>query len=220
MQLAHASFVPAGPGPHPTIFAFHGFGSNAFDLLGLAPELLRGRALMIAPQAPEDVRLDAIGGSPVAGYGWFPLLPGDPRARDRQAPARAIELARTFVDDASRSYPVDPARTVVLGFSQGGVIAYGLALAQPERFRGVAALSSWLRDEMIAALPELDRSRLSAFIQHGNRDETITVSRGRDSAEKLRALGVETTYREYEMAHEVSARSVVDLDAWLTSQLG
>lgn len=219
MTLTHALHVPSGRGPHPTIFAFHGFGSNAFDLLGLAPDLLGGRALMIAPQGPEDVRLDAIAGAPVAGYGWFPLLPGDPRARDRQAPARAIALARDFVDAASRQYPVDPARTIALGFSQGGVIAYGLALAQPERFRGVAALSSWLRDEMVAALPKADRSALAALIQHGTRDETITVSRGRDSADKLRALGVQTTYREYEMGHEVSAQSVLDLDAWLTAQL-
>jgi phospholipase/carboxylesterase len=220
MELAHASFVPAGPGPHPTVFAFHGFGSNAFDLLGLAPELLGGRALMIAPQAPEDVRLDAIGGAPVAGYGWFPLLPGDPRARDRRAPARAIELARGFVDEVSRLYPIDPDRTVVLGFSQGGVIAYGLALTQPERFRGVVALSSWLRDEMVAELPQVDRSRLAALVQHGTRDETVTSMRGKDSADKLRALGVRTTYREYDMAHEVSAQSVLDLDRWLAEQIG
>jgi phospholipase/carboxylesterase len=219
MTLTHALYVPSGSGPHPTIFAFHGFGSNAFDLLGLAPDLLGGRALMIAPQGPDDVRRDAIAGAPVAGYGWFPLLPGDPRARDRQAPARAIELARDFVDAASRRYPVDPTRTIALGFSQGGVIAYGLALAQPERFRGVAALSSWLRDEMVDALPKANRSTLAALIQHGTRDETITVARGRDSVDKLRALGVQATYREYEMGHEVSAQSVLDLGAWLTAQL-
>lgn len=220
MQLAHTAFVPAGAGPHPTVFAFHGFGSNAFDLLGLAPDLLGGRVLMIAPQGPDDVRLDAIAGSPVAGFGWFPLLPGDPRARDKQAPARAIELARSFVDEAERRYPVDRTRTIALGFSQGGVIAYGLALAQPERFRGVAALSSWLRDEMITALPKANRSMLAALVQHGTRDETITVARGRDSANKLRSLGVQTTYREYEMGHEVSAQSVLDLDSWLTARLG
>lgn len=220
MQLAHTAFVPAGAGPHPTVFAFHGFGSNAFDLLGLAPDLLGGRVLMIAPQGPDDVRLDAIAGSPVAGFGWFPLLPGDPRARDKQAPARAIELARSFVDEAERRYPVDRTRTIALGFSQGGVIAYGLALAQPERLRGVAALSSWLRDEMITALPKANRSMLAALVQHGTRDETITVARGRDSANKLRSLGVQTTYREYEMGHEVSAQSVLDLDSWLTARLG
>jgi phospholipase/carboxylesterase len=219
MRLKHALYVPEGGGPHPTVFAFHGFGSNAFDLLGLAPDLLGGRALMIAPQGPEDVRLDAIASAPVAGFGWFPLLPGDPRARDKQAPVRAIELAREFVDAASRHYPVDRTRTIALGFSQGGVIAYGLALAEPGRFRGVAALSSWLRDEAIDALPKANRSGLAALIQHGTRDETITVARGRDSANKLRTLGVQTTYREYEMGHEVSAQSVLDLDTWLTSQL-
>lgn len=219
-MLAHATHVPSGDGPFPTIFALHGFGSNALDLLGLAPLLLGGRALVIAPQGPDEVRLDAPGGAQVAGYGWFPLVPGDPRARDPKAAAEAVVAARAFVEQASTRYPVDPTRTAVLGFSQGGVIAYALALSQPRRFRALAALSSWLPDDLARSLPEVDRSQLAAWVQHGTRDEVINVSRGKSSAEKVRAMGVHTVYREYDMTHEVSARSVVELDGWLSTQLG
>lgn len=219
MQLAHATHVPAGSGPHPTIFAFHGFGSNALDLLGLAPLLLGGRALMIAPQGPEEVRLDAAAGSPVAGWGWFPLLPGDPRARDPRGAVRAIMAAREFVDEASARYPIDPARTIALGFSQGGVIAYALALSEPRRFRALVALSSWLPDDLARSLPEVDRGPLAAWIQHGRSDEVINVGRGRESAIRVRAMGATVDFREYDMAHEVSAQSVVELDAWLSARL-
>jgi len=219
-MLAHATHVPSGDGPFPTIFALHGFGSNALDLLGLAPLLLGGQALVIAPQGPDEVRLDAPGGAQVAGYGWFPLVPGDPRARDPQAAAQAVVAARAFVEAASARYPVDPTRTVVLGFSQGGVIAYALALSEPQRFRALVALSSWLPDDLARSIPQVDRAQLAAWVQHGTRDEVINVSRGKSSAETLRAMGVHTVYREYDMTHEVSARSVVELDGWLSTQLG
>lgn len=219
MRLAHATHVPPGDGPFPTIFALHGFGSNALDLLGLAPLLLGGQALVIAPQGPDEVRLDAPGGAQVAGYGWFPLVPGDPRARDPRAVAQAIAAARDFVEQASARYPVDPTRTAVLGFSQGGVIAYALALSEPQRFRALAALSSWLPDDLARSLPSVDRSGLAVWIHHGTRDEVINVARGRESAAKVRDMGAATTFREYDMAHEVSARSIVDLDAWLGAQL-
>lgn len=220
MQLTHAIHVPPGDGPFPTIFALHGFGSNALDLLGLAPLLLGGRALVIAPQGPDEVHLDAPGGTQVAGYGWFPLVPGDPRARDPRAAAQAIAAARAFVEQASARYPVDPERTAVLGFSQGGVIAYALALAEPQRFRALAALSSWLPDDLARSLPTVDRTDLAVWIAHGTRDEVINVGRGRESATKVRAMGATTAFREYDMAHEVSAQSIVELDAWLGGQLG
>jgi phospholipase/carboxylesterase len=217
MHLAHAAWVPAGAGPHPTVFAFHGFGSNALDLLALAPHLLGGRALVIAGQGPDDVALDAPGGARVVGFGWFPLTLTSPPTP--LSVAQAVLAARDFVEEASGRYPVDPARTAVLGFSQGGVIAYALALSDPGRWRALVALSSWLPDELARTLPAADRSQLTAWVQHGTRDEVITVARGRTSAEKLREMGVHTAYREYEMAHEVSGQSLVDLDAWLRTQL-
>jgi phospholipase/carboxylesterase len=219
MKLIHAAYVPPGDGPHPTVFAMHGFGSNALDLLALAPHLLGGRALVIAPQGPDDVTIDSPGGAQVVGHGWFPLTLSNPPTP--LAVAQAVMAARDFVDEAAARYPVDRARTAVLGFSQGGVIAYALALSDPQRFRALAALSSWLPDDLAKSLPPVDRAHLAAWVQHGTRDEVITVARGRSSADKLRELGVQqVTYRQYEMAHEVNGESLTDLDAWLATQLG
>ena len=40
MNLLHTVYEPAGEGPHPAILALHGWGANALDLLGLAPEII------------------------------------------------------------------------------------------------------------------------------------------------------------------------------------
>lgn len=210
MNLLHTLHQPAGDGPHPTIFVLHGYGANAHDLLGLAPHLLGGKALVIAPQGPLEVPLDPQ--ARLHGYAWFPLtLAQPPTEKDV---GRGIESAQTFLDAAIEKYPVDQRRMALLGFSQGGLIAFALALKDPDRFKALAALSTWLPDDLNASLPA-DASKLPVWVQHGTNDEVIAVSRARDTKKKLEARGVPLSYKEYEMGHEISVDSLRDLVGWL-----
>ena len=62
MELMHAAHIPAGAGPFPTILALHGFGSNAHDLLGIAPlvnQTVPGEQVMfLCPQGPIVIEPD------------------------------------------------------------------------------------------------------------------------------------------------------------------
>jgi phospholipase/carboxylesterase len=121
-----------------------------------------------------------------------------------------------FVAHARERYPVDPRKVVMLGFSQGGVLAYIAALGAPARFAGLAALSSWLPPALVAGLaPDAGRGELPVLVQHGSADEIIAVARAHGSVETLRELGAHPTYREYPMGHEISAASLGDLSRWL-----
>ena len=216
MQLAHAIFEPSGDGPHPAILAIHGWGANAQDLLGLAPHLGGGRFLMLCPQGPLEVPL----GPRAVGYGWFPLTMGRPP--DLPAILSARDRLGAFLDAALERYPIDRKKLVVLGFSQGGVMAYGLALAGPGRFAAVAVLSSWLPGELAALFSTQDTKAKKlppVLVQHGLRDELIQIDRARASLETLRALGAGADYREYDMGHEISSRSLADLSAWLEEKV-
>jgi phospholipase/carboxylesterase len=214
MKLLHTAHVPAGDGPFPTILALHGWGANGHDLLGLAPYLHSGRLLVLCPQGSTSVPL----GGGMAGYGWFPLVPG--------VPPNPVEFAqasvglREFLDQAVAAYPVDRKRLVVAGFSQGGVMAYDLALRQPERFRGLAALSSWLPEPLAAALPAHDGRRdFPVLLQHGTEDSLVEIEKARQSRRLLEEMGTRLTYREYPMAHEIRPEGLRDLDSWLTEIL-
>ena len=214
MQLAHALFEPSGDGPHPTILALHGWGANAQDLLGLAPFLCGGRFLVICPQGPLEVPL----GGQAVGYGWFPLTLDRPP--DLPAIVAARDRLRGFLDAAEKRYPIDKKKIVALGFSQGGVMAYGLALAAPERFAAVAVLSSWLPKELAGLFSTGDAKRLPpTLVQHGSLDELIDIARARDSIEILRGLNPQVTYREYDMGHEISPQSLAELSAWLEEKV-
>jgi phospholipase/carboxylesterase len=130
--------------------------------------------------------------------------------------AAAHDALQAFLDAALARYPCDPRKVVLLGFSQGGVMAYSLGLRQPERFAALVALSTWLPAAVLDSAAHLAAAEsLPIMIQHGTRDAVIEVGRARQSVEALRPRKLAVTYREYDMAHEISAHSLMDLSAWL-----
>jgi phospholipase/carboxylesterase len=214
VQLIHTLYQPAGDGPFPTVLTLHGRGANAFDLLGLAPYLCGGKFLMICPQGPLETPI----GPEAVGYAWYPMSNGG--APDVEAMLSSQKKLQAFLDDCLKSYPIDPKKLVVLGFSQGGVMAYSLALANPERFAALAVLSSWLPKELLPRLNVTDAVQsLPTLVQHGTQDPMIEIARARTSVETLRQLHVPLTFREYPMGHEIGARSLAELSTWLEEKV-
>jgi phospholipase/carboxylesterase len=210
MELLYAAHVPAGDGPFPLILAIHGWGANAHDLLGLAPMIHGGRAIVLCPQGTVAV---PVGGGNY-GYGWFPLNPGAPP--DVAAFERGADALRAFVDGAVARYPVDPKKIVPIGFSQGGVMAYDLALRDPGRFAGLAALSSWLPGLLAESLPKVpEQEGLPVLIVHGTADPMLGIEKARESRELLRPFGVALTYREFDMGHEIRPDALRVILKWL-----
>ena len=213
MDLVHAVFAPAGDGPHPAILAMHGWGSNALDLLSLAPYVARGRCLMLAPQGPVEVEIGAVN-----GYGWYQLRPGAPP--DLDAMGEATERLMKLVDAAVERYPIDRRKLVVMGFSQGGVMAYNLALRHPDRFAGLVAIATWFPEELTQyAGDRTALARMPAMVLHGRADDMVQIAKARDSVERLREFRMPLVYREYDCAHEITVDAIRDLSAFLMEKV-
>lgn len=215
MSLVHAILHPDGQGPYPTVVALHGYGAHALDLLSLS-QLLGPGMLWICPQA--EVSLTDTRGT--GGFTWFDF--GGDAARQHEQMEHAVDQVSRFIHEAMERYPVDPERLALLGFSMGGMLGYRIALSQPERFAGFAALSSMLSAETAGTLSPLGEAamRLPMLIQHGTEDQMIPVERARESLTRLRELGADAEYHEYKMGHQVGAESANDLGTWLASILG
>ncbi len=214
MELMHTAHVPAGTGPFPTILALHGFGASAHDLLGIAQrvgQVVGGDdVLFLCPQG--SIEIEPAPGQ--VAYAWFPLSGGGEIDVTSLVAARGVLEA--FVEDAIEAYPIDPKRLVIMGFSQGGVMAYDLALGRPERFKALIALSTWLPDLIVEGLqPSEARSTLATLLVHGNQDPMVAFERGQESRAKLEALGIRAAWGEYEMGHEINQNALRDLLGWL-----
>lgn len=214
MELLHAAHVPAGDGPFPTILALHGWGASAHDLFGLAPVIHDGDALILCPQGPVEMQT----GPDSRGYGWFPISSGGPP--DPAAMVAAGFQLRTFLDQALECYPIDPKRLLLMGFSQGGVMAYDLVLRDPSRYAGLVAMSSWLPNDIANTIEMRDEhAHLPVMVTHGLKDPMIDVERARESRDRLIQMGVSPTYREYEMEHGISPEALRDIVAWLEEKV-
>lgn len=212
MDLLYTAHIPAGPGPFPTILALHGYGASAHDLLGLAPRIRNGEVVLLCPQGPLTLEV----GPGQQGYAWFPLDPSGQVSAPALVGARGV--LEGFLDDALKIHPIDPARIVVLGFSQGGVMAYDLALGRPDRFKALVALSSWLPDAVLNGLtPDPARAALPTLLIHGTGDPMIAIDNARRAKTQLESMGLQVAWGEYEMGHEINAQAARDLMGWLSA---
>jgi phospholipase/carboxylesterase len=96
------------------------------------------------------------------------------------------------------------------------MMAYELALREPTRFAGLAALSSWFPPPLVELLPKVpEHEGFPVLVLHGTRDDRIDVEMARQSRESLRPYGVAMTYREFDMGHEIRPDALRVFLQWL-----
>ena len=212
MSFVHNVWTPTEPAA--TLIALHGHGAHCQDLAPLAPLICDGRLRVICPQA--EFRLEMGGWAPQAAYTWFERGADDkPIAGEL---TRVGDALLEFIDRCIGQYGCDPSRMGLMGFSQGGFLAYRLALQEPARWRGAAMLSTWLSDEALGESAAA-ADGLPMLVQHGSSDPLVAVERGRESRDRLAELGISVDYREYPMQHEIGRESLHDLSAFLARHL-
>ena len=195
---------------YPTVILLHGRGDSAAGIAPLAYEFERDDLLVISVQAPLT-----LGGVMSGGYEWYRLR--EPRNLDVATLRASLAALAEFLDTVADAYPVDPERIVLLGFSQGAVMSLGAQAQRPGSVAGVISLSGYFPIEV-----EPDAGNLSgrpAFVAHGLYDDIIPVEAGRRTRDLLQRHGVDLTYREYPMAHQVNAEEMAEVRAWLNRLL-
>lgn len=104
--------------PSRLVVALHGYGSSGDVFVGRLRDAGRGRpadALVVAPDGPAPAVLRP------GGRQWYPITNRVDVAVERSAdPGRCL---RAWVELCQASTGLPPAATVVVGFSQGGVMA-------------------------------------------------------------------------------------------------
>ncbi len=125
LNLEHRARVPEGAGSErrPAIVMVHGWLGNE-NVMSIFERTLPPEAVVVSPRAPLPMDENS--------FGWYS------RDEDPATFAAGLEVLRAFVRGVPAAYPVDPARVLLMGFSQGAAMCYALLLSDPALVTGVA----------------------------------------------------------------------------------
>ncbi|MDZ4068426.1 MAG: dienelactone hydrolase family protein [Tabrizicola sp.] len=166
----------------------HGYGADGNDLLGLADPMamhLPGVAYA-APDAPERC---AGGGF---GYQWFPIpwLDGSPQAAADAGLVAATDDLNGFLDRVLADEGLTPDRLVLVGFSQGAMMAMHVAPRRDKEVAGIVAISGrLLRPEVLTAEVKV---KPPVLLIHGDQDPVVPFADMSKAGDALTAAGFPT----------------------------
>ncbi|MCC3156486.1 dienelactone hydrolase family protein [Hymenobacter sp. 15J16-1T3B] len=213
LPLPYRLVTPAqAPGAHCLVLLLHGVGGNELNLLPVGAQLADARTLVLSVRAP------LVFGP--AGFGFYQVdfSTGQP-VYDQAQQQRGQELLLRFIGEATARYGVPAGQVYLLGFSQGAIMAYDVALRHPGQVRGVLAFSGRLLEESRQHhAPAAEVQRVQFFLSHGRHDNTLPAFYADQAAAFLRTLGVAPHYEAFEGGHEISGAGLAAARQWLGQQ--
>ncbi len=184
-RLHGPSLAPAsGRAPEQLAILLHGVGADGNDLIGLAPRFqntLPG-ALFLSPHAPFSFDMAPF------GYQWFSNRDFAPEARLAGVQA-AAPILDAFIDARLAEHGLDEDRLVLIGFSQGTMMALHVGLRRERQPAGIVGYSGMLAGAEVLA-GEI-RSRPPVLLVHGDADPVIPIQALPAAVKGLKAAGVQ-----------------------------
>ncbi len=173
---------PTGRQAKKLVIMFHGYGSNGADLAGLAQHWAPKfpHIAWASPNAPEPVP-----GAP-GGFQWFPISRLDPVAME-QGVRSVHATAERFIKSELARWKLAPSDLVLIGFSQGAMVALHTGLRQPAAPAGIIGYSGAL------AGPEKLKKEMTGkppiLLIHGDADDVLPVGMTLMATQGLAAAG-------------------------------
>ncbi len=194
---------------NPLLLLLHGYGSNEEDLFSFASELPE-EYYVVSARAPYNMMYGS--------YAWYAINfdADENKFSDIGQAKLSRDLILKFIDELIANYPIDSKNVTLIGFSQGSILSYAVALSYPEKVQRLVAMSGYLNTEIaIDGFEKNDFSNLKIFASHGTVDQVIPVDWARKSKPILEHLGISCVYNEYPIGHGVSPQNFYDFKSWL-----
>jgi phospholipase/carboxylesterase len=107
-----------------------------------------------------------------------------------------------------------------LGFSQGTILSYSVALSYPSKIKNVIALSGYVNEKILVKGYEQNNFKnLKIYASHGSVDQVIPVEWAQKAPELLKKLGINHEYEEFPSGHGVDPRNFYSFKKWLENNL-
>ena len=198
----------------------HGLGATKHDFESVA-QILQARVLpntrFILPQAPvRPVSLN--NGFPMPS--WYDIIAlTSPREIKQSELDESSQYVISLIDDEVNK-GISRDRIVLAGFSQGGAVVLHTAfIAYDKPIAGVMALSTYsatFNDNIVIGDAQ---KTIPTLHLHGSFDPVVKMELGIAAKDFLKAQGVQTTWHDYPMQHEVINEELQDIATWLAEIL-
>ena len=152
--------------PNSLVVLLHGIGADAFDLIPLAKywALTLKKTKFYSLHAPYPCRLAPLGKQ------WFDL-----EDRDQTRILKEIELVKpmiiTFLKKKLKDYNLQYKDLILVGFSQGTMVALNLTLTMKEEVRGVLGYSGGVILTKSGKIEIISKPNIC--LVHGKNDEVV-----------------------------------------------
>lgn len=149
------------------VILLHGLGSNGQDLISLAPLWAQdlSNTVFVSPDAPYPC--DMVPAGYPNSFQWFSLQDRDPNIV-LQGVRAAQPILDSFITEQIEKYNVEPARTILCGFSQGTMMSLYTAPRYPAQLGGVLGYSG-------ALVGGAGENKLPICLIHGEADDVVPV---------------------------------------------
>ncbi|OUR90705.1 phospholipase [Flavobacteriales bacterium 34_180_T64] len=197
----------------PLLIMCHGYGSDENDLFSFASELPE-ELYIISIRAPYQMQ--------PYGNAWYAINfdANQNKWNDVEQAKESRDLIADFIDEACITFPVDPSNVTLLGFSQGTILSYAVALSYPEKVKNIIALSGYISEDMLVELNDAKAySHLNIYVSHGSVDQVIPVEWARRTPKFLDQLNIKHSYSEFPVGHGVAPQNFYELRTWLNSHI-
>ena len=197
----------------PLLIMMHGYGSDENDLFSFASELPE-ELFIISVRAPY----------PLEPYGnaWYAINFDAEQGKwnDNEQARKSRDLISLFIEKAVETYPVNKNNVSLLGFSQGSILSYAVALTYPEKVKNIIALSGYVNKDILPENTEaLNYSNLDFYCSHGSVDQVIPVDWARQTPPFLSALNIKHKYSEFPVGHGVAPQNFYEFKNWLINRI-
>ena len=169
----------SGAKPRQLVILLHGLGSDANDLISLAPYFAERmpEAEFISPNAPFPCDMAPF------GYQWFSV-----QDRSLENSLEGIKIAapilNDFIDKELRKRSMTDKDLILIGFSQGAMMALYTALRRTDPCAAVLAYSGMLFGHEDLNKPNITKPPI--FLAHGDSDDVVDVSNTESAYEHLK----------------------------------
>lgn len=200
--------LPQSATPRSLLLMLHGVGSNERNIASLADGADEG-TLVIVPRGRLEIGHDQ--------FAWFPVVftTNGPRIEAAQAEQSRLALI-ALIRALQKQHGIAPQRTVIAGFSQGGIMSASVGLTAPECVAGFGLLSGRILPEIGPAIATREQlASLRGFVGHGLYDNKLPVDWAHQAQALLDRIGVTHELRLYEHGHEAGAIMQHDFSRWL-----